>query len=176
MNEQESRDKLLTQYKIAVLYLLDATSRPLSTSQICDVLLDRLFTNFFNLQLSLSQLIDTGFVDKGEPNQFSYYAITPDGKDALKYLLPELALDMRREILSRVQSLHLDQREAIVPSADWGRSATGGSQVHLKLMEGNAPVVDLTLQVPGNEAARHICESWARKSQQVYEALLEELI
>lgn len=175
MSEKESREKLLNKYKLSVLYLLDFSPRALSTSQICDVLLEEVFSNFFHLQQALSQLLESGLIQKGGPDRYTYYSITEAGKKALPYLVGDLSLELRRTILAQAKKLKLDT-EGFVPEGDWHRMVSGGCQVHLKLMEGSRPLLDLTLQVPGAKAAQRICEGWASKSSEVYELLLEKLM
>ena len=176
MKDQGPQDKVLTQYKLAILYLLDICAHPLSTSQICDVLLEDLFKNFFHLQMALDQLIEAGMVQKGKPGSFAYYSITESGHENFSYLKTDLSLSMRRSILANVKRLHLDSEDAIIPSATWQHLVEGGTLVRLTLTEGTNKILDLTLAAPGPKAAKSICEKWSYKSHQMYEELLEKLL
>ena len=176
MNEKEPWEKLLNKYKLSVLYLLDLSGRPLSTSQICDVLLEEVFSNFFHLQQALSQLLDSGLVEKGGPDRFTYYSISESGKKSLPYLVGDLSLELRRTIIEQAKKHKLDGEDGLIPEGDWHRLVSGGCQVHLKLNEGSRTLLELTMQVPGSKAAVSICEGWAAKSSEVYELLLEKLM
>ena len=58
----DHREEILMRYKLAVMYVLWLMKRPVTTSELCDILLESLFTHFFFLQESLDDLVDTGFL------------------------------------------------------------------------------------------------------------------
>ena len=169
-------DDLLLNYKLAILYLLDNIAWPLTTSGICDVLLEELYSNYFHLQQALSELETTGMIRKETIGNSTYYSMTPTGKEAFVYLEKELSMDLRRAIMDRVKELHMDTRRTLTTSADYTNSITGGCHVQCRLMDGKDSIIDLKLMVPGPEAAKVICAKWPMHSQVLYEKIIEELL
>ena len=49
-------------YKLIVLYMLNRVDFPLTGSQISQFILDKGYTNYFNLQIALNELIDNDFI------------------------------------------------------------------------------------------------------------------
>lgn len=169
-------DDILLNYKLSVLYLLDNISWPVSTSGICDVLLEELYSNYFHLQQALSELEGSGMILKETIGNSTYYSMTSTGKEAFVYLEKSLGMDLRKAIMDRIRALHMDTRRTLTASADYSTSITGGCHVQCRLMDGKDPVIDLKLMVPGVEAAKVICASWPLRSQMMYEKLMEELM
>ena len=53
---------------------------------------------------------------------------------------------------------------------------TPGSTRRCQVLERRHKVIELTLTVPTEEAANAICTNWAKKSQDVYAHLMDELL
>ena len=49
--------KSFTLYKLIILYMLNEVDFPLTNSQISEFILDEGYTNYFKLQLALSELL-----------------------------------------------------------------------------------------------------------------------
>ena len=163
-------------YKLAILHMLCNIPDSATLSQVCDVLLEKLFTNYFHLQQALTELEEAGFVKREKQNHITLFSVTPQGRDAYVYLEKELSADIRRQILDRLRQLQLDRPLSIRAEADYDTTVTGGTQVHCTLMEGMTRIIDLHLSVPGQEAARAVALQWPYKARQIYEKLMDELL
>ena len=70
-------------YKLMVLYMLNKVDFPLTNSQISEFILDRDYTDYFQLQKVLSELVETELLRKRTISNSSYYEITEEGKKTL---------------------------------------------------------------------------------------------
>ena len=164
------------QYKLAALYLLNLLEHPLTISQICDVLMEKLLTNFFTLMNALTELHDDDLILTETVETNTYYRITEEGKNTLQYLTAELSPEMKHLIHDRVKELHLSTRQTLLPHARYDASTLSGPMVRCTVMNGSATILDLRLSVPGQEAAEEICRSWPLRWEKVYTKLMEELL
>ena len=169
-------DDVMTSYKLSILYLLDNISWPVSTAGICDVLLEKLYTNFFHLQQALVELEEAEMINRETIGTSTYYSLTSLGKEGFVYLEKELAMDLRKAIMERIHELKMDTHRTLTSSADMRVTVTGGYSVRCLLLDGKDSVIDLTLMVPGPEAAKAVCAKWPLRSQLIYEKLVEELL
>lgn len=60
--------------------------------------------------------------------------------------------------------------------ADYYKGQKEGYQVRCRLSQDKLSLVDLTIAVPTEEAAKAICINWKEKSQSIYENLIEFLL
>ena len=67
-------------------------------------------------------------------------------------------------------------QERILTPADYYTTPQGAHAVRCQIIEKESTVLDLTLVAPGKEAAQAICRNWPKKSQEIYENLMGELI
>ena len=167
---------ILMGYKLAVLHVLSLLKRPVTVSQLCDVLLEMLFTHYFHLRQALAELEETGFITREMQGNVSAYELTAEGREAYFYLEKELASDIRHQILVRIRELRLDTRQAISAQADYKTTVAGGTLVHCTLREGMTEIIDLQLSVPGTDAAKEAVRLWPLKARRVYEKIMEELL
>ena len=101
-----------TTYKLIILYMLQNSDGDLTNSQITDFILDRKYTNYFQLQQAVSELVEADLVEMSSQSNRSYYRLTSEGKNTLKYFSKELLLTSRKKwknisILSTARSKNI---------------------------------------------------------------------
>ena len=87
--------------KILICYLLDNVSQPLTFEQICEIIQDGDFVNYFEFTDAMSELQDTGhiIVQRGENNK-KFYEITEIGVATSKTFSKTLPLTVREKTLN----------------------------------------------------------------------------
>ena len=79
-----------TTYKLIVLYMAKHATQALTNSQISEFILDREYTDYFQLQKVLSELTETELLHKRTITNSSYYELT---EEQLATILKENNLD-----------------------------------------------------------------------------------
>ena len=77
-----------TTYKLIILYMLQNSDGDLTNSQITDFILDRKYTNYFQLQQAVSELVEADLVEMSSQSNRSYYRLTSEGKNILVFIRP----------------------------------------------------------------------------------------
>ena len=165
-----------TTYKLIILYMLQNSDGDLTNSQITDFILDRKYTNYFQLQQAVSELVEADLVEMSSQSNRSYYRLTSEGKNTLKYFSKELSSDIKKEVEEYLNSLHRKIEEHLLPPADYYPTKEGSYSVRLRIIESGVSIVDLSINVPNLAAAQSVCESWPYKYQNVYDKIMEELL
>ena len=152
-----------TTYKLIVLYMAKHATEALTNSQISEFILDREYTDYFQLQ-------------KRTISNSSYYELTEEGRKTLSYFEKDISQDIRNEVKEYLESCGCRVQERILTPADYYTTPQGGYAVRCQIIERDSTIMDLSMAAPGKEAAQAICRSWASKSQDIYEMLMSELI
>jgi hypothetical protein len=63
-----------------------------------------------------------------------------------------------------------------VTSADYYQTPQGRFEVRCQVMERSNAILELMLAAPNEEAAKEICRNWKKKYQNIYGAIMEELL
>ena len=165
-----------TTYKLIILYMLQNSEGDLTNSQITDFILDRKYTNYFQLQQAVSELVEADLVEMSSQSNRTYYRLTEEGKNTLKYFSRELSSDIKKEVEEYLNFLHCKIEEHLLTPADYYPTKEGSYSVRLRIIEGGVSIVDLSIKVPNLAAAQSVCESWPYKYQNVYDKIMEELL
>ena len=90
-----------TIYKLIILYMLNKINFPMSNTQISEFMLGKEYTNYFNLQQIISELLEADFLRIESSNsRTTLYEITPEGKDTLLYFSNKLSGSIKEDINS----------------------------------------------------------------------------
>lgn len=165
-----------TTYKLIILYMLDNAREAITNAQISEFVLEKEYTNYFQLQQALSELVEAELLRKKTVSNASFYALTEDGKNALRFFEKDLSPQIREEIAVYLKDIDYKKPERILCPADYYTTPAGGFAVRCQLIEKGSTIIDLNMAVPGLEAAKSICENWAHKSQDIYANIMEELL
>ena len=90
--------KPFTLYKLIILYMLNEVDYPLTNSQISEFLLEKEYTNYFHLQQTFSELVDSNLLEVKTVRNASYYRLTEAGRTTLSYFGKEISDTIKEEI------------------------------------------------------------------------------
>lgn len=165
-----------TLYKLIILYMLDKVKHPLTNSQISNFILDHDYTTYFHLQETITDMAESGLVSVDMVRDTSYYKITEEGTTTLSYFTNEISGVIKEEILAYLEEHGVEMQNRTAVLADYYKNTAQEYAVRCQVKERGANLIDLTLAVPTEEAARSICQNWEGKCQEVYAYLMEELL
>ena len=70
-------------YKLIVLYILDKVDFPLTNGQLTNFILEKEYTNYFNIQQTINELVDDEYISSETIRNSSLYQITDSGRETL---------------------------------------------------------------------------------------------
>lgn len=170
-----NHDQLALYNKLLVLYMLNRSAFPLTQAQIYDFLLGKNYVNFMNLQLAITELIDTGFVTAESKLNRTYLTITQDGQNSLTFFQNRIDSSFKNEIDDFLSANQFKLRQETSVLADYRKAFSGDYEVRLSVKEKDATIVELTMSVPNLEAAEAVCANWQKKNQSIYQYLAGQL-
>jgi DNA-binding PadR family transcriptional regulator len=165
-----------TIYKLAILSLLSHSKEPLSNAVISDFFLEKDYTDFFNVQQALSALEEAALVERKSAHNRQMYSILPAGEETLRYLSGKLNQDVISDIQDFLDRNHVSIDEENEIRSDWFQDLAQNYYVHLVYRKKGQTVIDLTLTVPGKEAAEAVCLNWHKYKEPLQETLYDLLI
>ena len=161
-------------YKLIVLYMLDRVDFPLTGSQISQFILDKGYTNYFNLQIALNELIDNDFIKPTSNRNHSLYEKTAQGQEALVLFEFKNFDAIKNDILNYLKEQKIELRNESAISSDYYPS-NNEYIAQCSIKERNQTLLDIKLSVPTQEQAIHICDSWRDKSEEIYQYLITQV-
>ncbi len=168
-------EQLRTLYKLMTMYTLSRVDFALTNSQITNVFLDLGYTNYFNVQYTLGDLVSSNLVHEEIYPDYRYYMLTDEGRESIEALKSSLASSIRSDIDEYLRENRLEFREALATRAEYYRTTEGDYAVRCRVMEHTTALIDLTLTVPNETQAKIVSKEWKEKSQDVYAYIIHTL-
>ena len=165
--------QLNTLYKLMTMYTLSRVDFALTNSQITNVFLDLGYTNYFNVQYALGELVDSGLVHEEAYPDYRYYALTDSGKTSMDALRSSLSSSIRSDIDDYLKKRRLEFREALSSRAEYYRTTDGDWAVRCRVMDHTTALIDMTL--PNETQAKAVSQEWKEKSQEIYAMVIRKL-
>ncbi|WP_313134143.1 DUF4364 family protein [Anaerocolumna sp.] len=165
-----------TLYKLIILFLLDKVDFPLTNSQISNFILEKGYTNYFNIQQSISELIEAEFINMESIGHNSYYKINNEGRETLSFFDNMISTVIQEEIIEYLKENQYSLRNETSILAEYFEAKKGEYMAHLRVLEKEEPIIDLSISVPTKEEASTICNNWRTESQKIYAFVVSTLL
>lgn len=163
-------------YKLMILYILSRVSFPLTNAQLTAFILEKEYTNYFNIQRALSELIDDAFITTKTIRNSTLYRITESGSQTLLFFDNMISPGIKEDIEAYLSQNRYELQEEVSSPAEFYQIKKGEFSVHLSVIERETPIIDLTLTVPTEEEASKLCNNWKEKSSDIYSYLMNALL
>lgn len=147
----------------------------LTNAQITSFILDRGYTNLFNIHESLSELIDKNFISVTTIRSTQHYQITNQGEEALLYFENRISNNIKQEIRDYFKKEKINLKNESEIFADFIFNEHNEYTVKCAIRERRETLLDIRINVPTKDMARSICDNWRAKSTDVYQYLVNEL-
>lgn len=163
-------------YKLMILYILSRVNFPLTNAQLTAFILEKEYTNYFNIQRAISELIDDNFILVKTIRNSSLYRITDSGMETLLFFDTMISTGIKEDIEGYLADNKYELQEEVSTAADFYQIKKGEYAAHLSVIERDTPIIDLTLVVTTEEEAAKLCNNWKEKSSDIYAYLLSSLL
>lgn len=165
-----------TLYKLIILFLLDKVDFPLNNAQISNIILEKDYTNYFNIQQSLAELLEAEFCSIESVGHSSLYRITDAGRETLSFFQHMISPAIQEDLLDYLRTHKYSLRDEVSTQSEYFETKKGEFMVHLRVLEKDNSIIDLKITVPTEEEASRISRNWRGKSQSIYSYVLNTLL
>ncbi len=163
-------------YKLIILYMLDKVDFPLTNSQISEFILDEGYTTYFKLQQTLAELAESGFVREEATHSRTFYHLTEEGAQTIRYFKNDISTAIQSDIDSFLQDKRYELKNESSIKSDYYRIPSGEYAVSCKIIENQAPMIELTVTVPSEDEAATVSNNWKNKNQEIYALVMQHLL
>lgn len=162
-------------YKLIILFMLDRTDYTMTNTLISNFIIEKGYTNMFNLLEALSELIDNNFISTDTIRDTIHYKITDSGEEALSYFENRLPYAIKQDILDYLKSEKINVKNESEIYADYYYNDMNWYTVQCIIKDRKEVLMDLKFDVPTKSQAETICNNWRSKSSSIYEYLVNQL-
>ncbi len=168
--------------KIIILYMLDQADVPLTTSEISDFILSGQYTNYFTLQQSISELLDSDFIRAENEQTKTFYHLTEEGRNSLGFFKNDISPEILADVDNYLKDKDYELKSQASVKAEYyeitkdAETTSHEYAVRCQVIEQGTPLIDLTIKVPSENEAKEVAENWEHKNQEIYARIMAELL
>ena len=163
-------------YRLTILYLLHRVKYPISYNSLSSFLLEGDFTDYFNLQQLLGELIDDGYISKDEFHGKTLFSITGSGEDSLKLLSNELSASIKTDVDKYIKDNHMELRDDISVRSKYYMNDVDNYTVNLFIEEAGTRIMELNVRASSAAEAEKYCTKWMQSGSRLYPLIINELM
>jgi len=165
-----------TLYKLIVLYMLNKLDFPLTNGQISEFILEKGYTTYFTLQQAIAEMVEAGFIREESTHNRTLYHLTDEGKETIQFFGNHISVAIREDIDTYMTDKNYQLKNEVSMKADYYRVNSREFAVRCRILENEIPLIDLTVTLPSEEEAVRVVNNWSNKSQEVYAAVMQNLL
>jgi predicted transcriptional regulator len=164
--------------KLILLYIFDSMGMPLAESTIMDLCQNKnTWIDYVGCKFALEQLVEAGFLAKLEQRKDeTYYNLTADGRVCLGHFFIRIPSSLREEITSFVKNSKMIYRRKQEYASSYKKRSDGTYDVTLSIIDTVLPALEIKINVPTRNIAKHIDETWGEKAANIYAQLYDGLV
>lgn len=166
----------LTLYKLMILYLIKKVDFPLSNSQISEFIIEKGYTNYFNVQRAFHELEEEEMLRFQTIRNMSHYYLTAEGEEAIDMFEYQIPVSIKEDISNFLDEKEYELRKETDLEADFFPAKRDEYTVRLKVKEKDSLLLEVNLNVVSREQAVYICDHWNEKHSDVYSYLIQKLL
>ena len=163
-------------YKLIILYMLSRVDFPMTNSQLSDFITAKEYTNYFNVQQVLSDLVEDQYISLQETKNNSLYRITESGKETLSLFYQSISRNIRDDIDMFLTEQKYSLRVEVSNIADYYEVRMNEYVCELKVIERDTTVIEIRIVVPSEENAKTVCSRWRQKNADIYAYVINALL
>ena len=156
--------------------MLDKVDFPLTNAQITDFILEKDYTNYFNIQQSISEMKDADLIISETIRNSSYFKITDAGSETIHFFDSDISEAIRNDIDTFLRENKYKLREEVSILSDYYEKKKDEYVATCYVREQGSKIVEISLSVSTEQEAQTICNNWKNKSQDVYAFLIQTLM
>lgn len=166
----------IAENKLILLYILRKVGKPISNSQITEIILESNLINYFPLQQYLSELKSSKFLSYKDFNNKKLISITETGLSALSFFMNRIPENKKIMIDKKItEKLDTIKKELSVDS-DYTPLKNNNFIVDLKTFEGEDLLMNIKVSVPSKNQATILCDKWQNNSADIYNDIMNILL
>lgn len=165
----------LTNIRLCALYMLSIAKESLTAPQLTTALIEGAKLQYFEIQLAISELEETGCIASVVHAYGLGYTITEKGKETLALMGKNIPYSLRTSCDEYVKNNRLRIMLSEQMTAFSRKNPSGGYDVILTAFDKDRITLSLTINVATSETAEVMCREWQDKSSQIYSQIYNTL-
>lgn len=165
----------LAESKVLILYILSKINKPITNSELLDLVQSIEEMNYFYFQQFIIDLKENKYLLEYEQEKIKFYAITMSGRETVKLTLDMLPGSIKDKVDENLKSTmkEIEDEEAVY--ADFFPSKEDEFMINCGIKENNKKIFEVQVFSSSRENSLKIMENWKKNAGTIYPKIIEML-
>jgi hypothetical protein len=160
--------------KLLILFAVDELG-PLTSLQLLQFLAESGLMDYITMQLALGDMLAAGYISSIPHALGTLYTLSSEGRESLSLFLHRLPHSTRTLIHDAVPRWKPRFARETQMLAEFYRRGDSKYDLRLRLMEKDAPLMDMTIILPTRDLADRYSRRWPQAAAEFYGFMMKEL-
>ncbi len=161
--------------KLVLLYLYAELAVPVNPMEVADIIIKMGVMAYFNIGHYTAELVNSGMIEVIESDAQQLYLITNSGSNTLALFRERLDEDLTDKLDRQIAKLRQQIKLNRFVNSSIEKIDQFNYLVTLRIMEGNIPLISLSLSVASNAQANRLVDKWQSASTDLYGQIMKAL-
>lgn len=163
-------------YKLMVLYMLKVMDASLTNAEITEFILDKGYTDSFNIQIVITDLLNEHLIESEKMHNRTYYSLTEDGRSTIDSLEGRIASGIRNDIYSYLSSKDYEIKNNHSIRTVVNEIAEDEYEAVLSAFDKKGQLLSISVTFPTKNLAETACSSFNENNNDIYKYLVSKLL
>ncbi len=159
--------------KLIILFISQNFKRPVSISDISDIILSGGYADYFQTAQCFAELEDTGLLtpatEKGK------YIVSQKGLNASMLFSKDLPFSVKEEIINSIKSVRKKEVESLSVTSEFKENRMGSFDLFSEITEAGIPIFSMSLVFPTKDSAAKAASEFKKNAEKIYKDIIKNL-
>ncbi len=165
----------LAENKVLILYILSKINKPITNSELLDLIQSITDMNYFYFQQFLIDLIENKYIIEFEQSKVKFYAITQSGRETVTLTLDMLAGSIKGKIDETLKKTLKEIEETEAVYTDFFPIKQNEFMICCGIKEDNKKIFEVQVFSSSRDNSIRIMENWKKNATTLYPKIVEML-
>ena len=159
--------------KLIILFIAQNFKRPVTISDITDILISTGYAEYFESAQCFSELEESGLIIPA--SRKGTFIITEKGQSTSKLLLKELPFTVRESLIESIKKVRRKETEALSLTAEYKVNKSGSFDVFCEITEAGFPLLTMSVALPTRDDAKKATANFKKNAETIYADIIKKL-
>ncbi len=166
-----------TDIRFVILLTLSLSTRPLSDSEITEIILNNTSINFFDLEEQLDALVTLKEVEKESySDRQTVFLLSSDGKKTIHFFYKKVPFSVREKLKESVQELLKKEDIKKQVTAEVIPVNFDEYAINCTLNDAGLPLLSFVMYAGSQETAKKMAAHYQKHADEIYQTLLNSFV
>ncbi len=162
--------------KLILLYIYAELAVPINPMEVADVIIKLDVMEYFNIGHYSAELVNSGMIENIQSDNQALYLITQSGINTLALFRERLDSTLTTKLDEQISQLKQQIKKNRFINSSLEKIDDSTYIVTLRMMEGDVPLIELSLSVISNTQANQLIKKWQTSHTDIYASIIKNLL